>query len=283
MSKTKIRVIYATLMVMLMFTFAGCKSSKSATGSVDSGESVRLRGDQLLEAVIDNTPVYDSFSSRLKLTMPSGKGELNLNGYLKMQRDELIQISLLVPILRSEAVRIEISPDRVLIIDRLNKRYADASVDDLRRMYGPYADFNTLQALFSNSFFQPGKKEFKKRDFSSFKASAIDTERVLLTKQEKELKYSFVTSTSNNRLVSSEVAILANGYSMNWQYDRFINAGQTTFPSDLQIILKNPKRSNKIGVELSRISVDKETLTSSPIPAKYQPVSLSELIEKIRG
>lgn len=278
------KVIYlATLLVGLVFAFAGCKSSKSATGSGDSGGSVRLRGDQLLEAVIENTPVYESFSSRLKLTMPSGKGELSLSGYLKMQRDELIQISLLVPILRSEAVRIEISPDRVLVIDRLNKRYADASIDELREMYGAYADFNSLQALFSNSFFLPGKKEFKKRDFSSFKAAAVDAEYVLLSKQDKEMQYSFVTSTLSNRLVSSEIAILTNGYSMNWQYDRFIEAGQTTFPSDVQIVLKNPRKSRKVGIELSRISVDKESLTASPVPAKYQPVSLSELLEKIRG
>lgn len=272
---------WSGLVVILIVVLAGCKSSKNASGASDAGTA--LKGERLLEAVIANTPVYESFSSRIKMTLPTGKSEITLNGYLKMQRDELIQISLLIPILRTEAVRIEISPDRILMIDRINKRYADTEIEELQRVFGPYLDFNALQALFSNSFFLYGKTEFKKRDFSSFKALPLDTECVILTRQDHDLKYSFTTSQKNNRLISSEVTILNNGYSMDWRYDHFVEVEQTTFPSDVQIEVRNPQRSSKVGIEISRISIDKQTLTTSPVPAKYQPVSLSELIEKVRG
>lgn len=265
---------------MAVIMFSACKSAKTVS-TVDSG--VRLKGEELLEAVIDNTPVFESFSSRLKLTLPAKKGDISLNGYLKMQHDELIQISLLIPIIRSEAARIEISPDRVLVIDRMNKRYADVPVEELHTMFGTDIDFTTLQALFTNSFFVPGKTEFKRRDFSSFKAQPMSEDNILLTRKSKRLDYSFVTSRVTNRLVSSEIGVANTGYSLNWIYDKFVEAGQTTFPSDMQILLKNSLKTAKVSMELSRISVNTQELTPTAAPTKYQSVSLSEILEKLRG
>lgn len=276
----KNRLNITLLLVLSICLLAACKSSKTVTGP-DSG--LRLKGEDLLEAVIANTPVFDSFSSRLKLTMPTNKGEFSLNGYLKMQRNELIQISLLVPILRSEAVRVEISPEKILVIDRMNKRYADVPVEELYALFGTGMDFSSLQSLFSNAFFLPGKSEFKRRDFSSFNATSLGEDRVLLMKRDKKFEYSFIASRVSNRLVSSEIEVNSSGYSLNWQYGRFIEAGSTTFPSDMQLILRNQRKSAKVGMELSKISVDKQTLNPSATPAKYQPVTLSEILEKIKG
>ncbi|NDV64222.1 DUF4292 domain-containing protein [Bacteroides sp. 224] len=269
--------LYLGVVVVML---SACKSSKTVS-TVDNG--IRLKGGELLEAVINNTPDFESFSSRLKLTLPARRGDVSLSGYLKMQHDELIQISLLIPIIRSEAARIEISPDRVLVIDRMNKRYADVPVEELHTMFGTDINFATLQALFTNSFFVAGKTEFKRRDFSSFRAMPMSADNILFTRKSKKFDYSFVTSRVNNRLVSSEIGVADTGYSLNWLYDKFVEAGQTTFPSDMQILLKNSSKTAKVSMELSRISVNAQELAPTAIPTKYQSVSLSEILEKLKG
>ena len=39
------------------------------------------------------------------------------------------QISLLMPILRTEVARVEVTPDGVLLVDRMNKRFVRATKD----------------------------------------------------------------------------------------------------------------------------------------------------------
>ena len=99
-------VFYLLLLVVML---AGCKSTKNITSSVPVAE-----------------PCY--LSSKLQLTIPSGSdGSITTGGTMKMKGGERVQLSILMPILRTEIARLEITPDEVLLIDRMNKRYVRAS------------------------------------------------------------------------------------------------------------------------------------------------------------
>ncbi len=91
-----------------------CKSSSGGLGS--SAELLSTRAT--VETVMDNHPDFETFTSRLKLTVPVN-GESSFNGTLKIKKDELIQIPLQVPVIRIEAPRIEISRDYITVIDRI--------------------------------------------------------------------------------------------------------------------------------------------------------------------
>ena len=95
----------------------------------------------------------DVFSSRLKLVIPQEKKKQTLNGTVKMVRNELIQISLLAPVLRTEAVRIEVTPNEMLLINRVNKQYVITPAADLQRILGNQIDFQRLQSLLSEAVF----------------------------------------------------------------------------------------------------------------------------------
>ena len=111
-------VFYLLLLVVML---AGCKSTKNITSSVPVAE-----------------PCY--LSSKLQLTIPSGSdGSITTGGTMKMKGGERVQLSILMPILRTEIARLEITPDEVLLIDRMNKRYVRASrkeLDDISRPEG---------------------------------------------------------------------------------------------------------------------------------------------------
>ena len=126
------RFAYLLLMVVIL---AGCKSSKHV---VVEKEKVAV------------TPTFSYLASKLQLTIPSKSGSMSVGGIMKMKSNELVQISLLMPILRTEIARIEIAPDKVLIVDRMNKRYVRATKDELKYILPKNAEFKNVEVMYKN-------------------------------------------------------------------------------------------------------------------------------------
>lgn len=118
MKTMKIRHLTAccgmALLLMAMLTLAGCKSSRSAgKGSADIMHTEYL-------------------SSKLELTIPHKDAVFTVGGTMKLKRKEMIQFSLLMPILRTEVARVQVTPDELLIVDRMNRRFVRAGDSELR-------------------------------------------------------------------------------------------------------------------------------------------------------
>lgn len=267
-----------SILLLTIFTLVACKSSKTV---VDGSSGVRLTGAAQLEAVIENTPVFESFSSRLRMTLPLKKSDYTVNGTLKMQRDQLIQISLLIPIIRTEAARIEISPDHILVIDRMNRRYASVPVAELRYIFHTEVDFPMLQSLFSNNIFLPGKYNLTRKDYSSFKAYPQGEDEVELLRKSREFVYSFLTTLPTNRLVSSNIETHSSTYCLQWKYSNFVPVGTTTFPSEMTILVGKKDSPSRTTMELSRLSIDKQELTPTAIPTRYEQIKLADILKML--
>lgn len=264
------------LTLLTLFALLLLASCKTTTHTVSS---VRLTGEEQLEAVIGNTPVFESFSSRLRMTIPVRKGDYTLNGTLKMQRDELIQISLLLPIIRTEAARIEIAPQYILVIDRMNKQYASIPVAELKEVFHTEVDFTMLQALFSNTIFLPGQHHLTRKDYASFLSRLPQDDEVQLCRKTREFVYSFLTSLQNNRLISSSIENHSSTHCLQWQYANFVAVGGTTFPAEMTVRIGKKDKPSQTTMELSRLSVDKHTLTPTQIPARYEQIQLSDILK----
>lgn len=58
---------------------------------------------------------------------------MSVGSTMKMKSRERVQISLLMPILRTELARIEVTPTEVLFVDRMNKRFVRATKKEPER------------------------------------------------------------------------------------------------------------------------------------------------------
>ncbi|MDR3119432.1 MAG: DUF4292 domain-containing protein [Mediterranea sp.] len=270
------KVAFAALLSALLLV--SCKSVKTA---VQGGNAMRADSEELLEAVIRNTPAFDSFSSQLRLTIPLKKGEYTLNGTLKMQRDQLIRISLLLPIIRTEAARIEISPENILVIDRMNKRYVSVPLSGLRELLHTEVDFPMLQSFFSNAIFQPGKYHLTRKDYSSFQVRSHGDNNMQLLGNSHEFVYSFLASIETGRLLSSSIEPHSSSFRLQWEYTGFVPVGQTMFPSEMTVIAGNKNDPGRTILELSRLSVDEQTLTPTSIPPRYEQIRLSDVLKML--
>ena len=132
------RIVFLLLVVVVL---AGCKSSKHLATSEK------------------NVQVSSYLTSKLQLTIPGKKG-----GTMKMKTHERVQISLLMPILRTEVARVEVTPDGVLLVDRMNKRFVRATKDELKGMLPKNAEFSRLEKILLDASLPGGKTELSGKD-----------------------------------------------------------------------------------------------------------------------
>ena len=133
-------------LLLLMVGLAGCRSSKQAAG-----------------IAVPETAHY--LSSRLQLTIPSGaNGSITTGGMMKMKGGERVQLSILMPILRTEIARLEITPDEILLVDRMNKRYVRASRSELNDILPKEARFSKLEKLLLDASLSEGKSELSGKE-----------------------------------------------------------------------------------------------------------------------
>ena len=112
----------------------------------------RLRVTQVL--CPENLPAFPPKCS----WVPHKDATLTVNGTMKLKKEECMQISFLMPILRTEVARMEVTPDEILLVDRMGKRYVRATRKELKDVLPKKADFAHLEKLLYAASKPNGKK-----------------------------------------------------------------------------------------------------------------------------
>lgn len=136
------RIAYLLFILVLM---AGCKSSKHSISK--------------LPTEIE-TPEY--LSSKLQIALPNTS--MNINGTMKMKVGERIQLSVLMPVFRSELYRIELTPTEVLILDRPSKQYVITTPEELAKVSSRHITYKQIEKLLIDASLPDGKKVLSTTD-----------------------------------------------------------------------------------------------------------------------
>lgn len=137
LNKTVSKALRMLPLLLLVVALAGCKTSRMA------------------HMGIENTGYL---SSKVQLTVPHKDAVLTVNGTMKLKEGERMQLSFLMPILRTEVARMEVTPDDILLVDRMGKRYVQATRKELKRILPKKADFARLEKLLYAASKPDGKK-----------------------------------------------------------------------------------------------------------------------------
>ena len=267
--------LYACL-VLLIVLMASCSSTKSLKKSDFIGD---LSETEYLEKVVSNTADWNALTAKMTLDLNlNGKSTGKVGGTLRIKRGEVIQISL-APFLGIEVGRAEISPDGMLVIDRVNKRYVQVSFDDLRKLTNVDLDFHVLEALFLNEMFLPGKPYLTSRDKSLFDWDIEQAGVILSAKKSKMFSYRFFTDAPEGRLKQSRIALAGSAYALNWNYDKFEPLKQSAFPTYMHVSFEGAKKPSDATFQLSRLTLQANWEAHTDVSKKYQKVELDELIK----
>ena len=291
--------IYLFGAVLLAFV-SSCSSTKNMKKSVSIGN---LSETEYMTEVLNRAPAWDALTAKMsmavdlngkgatKISTCGGKAMVNaridaegatkISGTIRMKRDEVIQLSLTAPFIGIEVARAEISPDGILVMDRLNKRYVQVSFAELKGLAKADLDFHSLQALFLNEIFLPGKTTLSARDISAFTVHPENEHAVLEVKNGKKFAYRFRTTADEGLLKESHIGLAGTSYGLRWKYDKFRPLEKKQFPSHMFVSFEGGKKPVTATFDFSRLSTGSDWETHTDVPKKYDKVELQDLLKQL--
>ena len=273
MTRRVFQLLGVTLMVAIL---ASCSTTKS----IKKSHSIEgMTESEFVENVIENAGGWNALTAKISLSLDwEGKGETKVSGTLRIKKGEVVQLSI-APLLGIEVARAEISPNGILVIDRMNKRYVEVSFAEVKALAKADLDFHTLQALFLNELFLPGKGDLTARDASSFKVEPEAEGVWLNVKRAKRFGYHFLTEAPEALLKESYIGLNGTPYGLRWKYDDFRALERKQFPVDMKLAFEGGKKPVKAAFALSRLSTNGDWETRTEVSKKYKKVELEEILK----
>ena len=277
----------AVLAVPLMMT--SCRSHKKVV--TDTPVAISPEQAELLDRVDSHTQRNMTFvGSKLKFTVNVDNKEISLSGNLRMKRNDVIRLQLMALGL-VEAARLEFTQDYVLIMDRINKQFLKAPYHNVEFLRNSGINFNTLQALFWNELFQPGKADLSKEDRKLFTLKSLGDGEAVINfedgdgeKVRSKMFYSWLVNELTGRIKTTNIMYrdAANGNTqLNWDYREFKDLGSKLFPSDMNVTLTTPKKEVKLGIRLNSLNNDDDWDLRTRVSSKYREVEVDEILHRI--
>lgn len=274
--KNKTTISFLVLAIVVLIP--ACKSKKRA---VDTDSYTKNWNEKnAIDDVLNNTFDFKSISTKGNLELKIGESGKRVGANYKIIKDSIMQVSVRVPIL-GEAFRVDFTPDRVVIIDRLKGLYASERFADSKALKSIDLNYYNLQALLTNSLFIPGEKEVKKKDYSKFKINAGNDMLMLQTAGKPDLMYSFAVDASE-KIISLLVTKKSLDNTLQFTYSDFVKHDNAQFyPTLLVGSINMGKRALTLAISYSEFDVDNKNMTiDTSIPKKYKEVTFSELLEQ---
>ena len=270
------RLYHILGIAVLVLLLASC----SSTQSLKKSQSIEgMTETEYVESVISHAGGWDALTAKMALAIDwEGKGATKVNGTLRIKKGEVIQLSI-APLLGIEVARAEISPDGVLVIDRMNKRYVEVSFAEVKALANADLDFHTLQALFLNELFLPGKDDLTSRDASSFRVEVGLDGVTLDVKKAKRFSYRFLTQAPEALLKESCIGLMNTPYRLKWEYAGFRPLDAKLFPSEMQVSFLGAKKPVKASFALSRLSTNADWDTHTEVSKRYEKVELEDILK----
>jgi hypothetical protein len=268
-------------MACLLLAAVSCRTGKEATAIALPS----LSREERIEGIVRAGLAYDDLSSALKLSLRKGEGgkETSVDAQMRIVRGEGIQISVRVPILGSEAFRVVIGPERVLIVDRMNKQYLSADTEFALAQAFVDFDYYALEALLTNRLFLAGKKEIGTEDYAAFRVRKDKYRAYLSCSDRQKITYDF-ESDYTNRIQAMRIGQENSVSYLQCDYaDWGLTSNNRMFPMTLDLKLHTPNDVYRLGFLYKSPSVDTGARIDASIPNRYREVSWEQAIRLIKS
>ena len=265
--------IIRLLLLALPILLGACGTSrKTFNGKLDAET---LTAEQVVAAVGKTVIPDECLSAKMNFRFKSGSQVLSVGGNLKMKRNDVIQLSL-VALGLMEATRIEFTPEDVLVIDRINKRYIKAAYSEFHFLEESGIDFSVLESLFRNEIFMPsGQRGLSLEYTTSGNATVVC--------QNTRLKFKFLTSLATSLVQQTQISSVRGGSAeFDWSYSDFSAYSGRYFPLSHKINLVGLGKDAEVQIQLRNLSNESGWETRTKVKTSYQEMKAEDLLKMLR-
>jgi hypothetical protein len=258
---------------------SSCKTSRQ-TGQIALTAHTKT---EKVGLILSQALPYQTFSGNLRFSVKLGsdRGNVTTDAQLKIIKNEMIQLSLRIPFLGTEAARINISPEQVTIVDRINKMYFTESMENLKNRFPFDFDYYSLQSLFTNQLFIAGKQELMPADYVSFDYREDEFSATLNQQDSRGIIYDFVSDYSH-RIQQTAVYKSDKAVDMTWDYSDFgRTSGNRLFPMKMKMALTVSTHLIAMDLNFSSVTIDTPFELKVEIPQKYKAIDWEQAVRLI--
>ncbi len=275
--KSVIRI--ATLALPLLL--AACGTQKKAVTETPKDAAQVMKQQEFLQKVTDNAQYAKFITSKVRLSIEMGNQKLSLTGNLRMKRDDVIRLQLMA-FGFVEAGRLEFTKDYVLIMDRINKQFLKADYNQLEFLRNSGLNFYSLQSLFWNELFQPGKARISDELLKNYETNMMGDDAVI-SMEDGKLSYRWLADKEGAQIKMTNIKYtdrIRGDYQLNWDYEDFKRNGKQLFPHNHKIMFRTPDREVKLGMMLNYMGSDDDWETRTTVSGKYREVTVDEILRR---
>jgi len=252
--------------LIVVLAFSSCRSKKGIAVVPDSRK-------QDYSVLFSDKEQIHSLQSQLQI---NAKG-MTVKGDLRIVKDRAIYLSVQA-FLGLEVVRMRISPDSIVVLDRLNRRYFADSFLNIKAVSGKRFSFFMFQSLFLNQVFCPGKERLSDINRDDFLKVTTDNQLILSPKRDEYIQFCI---DNQKQLVQTRALGESGKFSLMWSYSGFSSGTEVVFPSKMDIDLKSGKNSLVGSMLFTRLEWNKAVNTECVVPSRYTRVEFSEILKII--
>lgn len=266
----------AVLLFIISALFAGssCKSKKII---ITGGTLEEKSHNRIIEDALFSEVKFKTLTTKGNVEFKAGNSSQKVPAVFKMVKDSILQVSIRIPILGGEAMRLTITPDSIFMVDRMKKQYIAERFKDSKAIAGFDFNFYNLQALFTNKLFIPGNREVTEKDFQKYDISSANDVYMLKTKGKGDLLYNFAVDATNH-VASTLIYNEKKKITLQWSYNDFIKDNNLVYPTNMQAKVDVAKRRVDINITYDKLEIDKSFSIDNSISPKYTKVDFSDLI-----
>lgn len=266
-----------TAVCFFVVFFSGCKSSQKVKTVEIGGIKSQTAFFELME---EQALPFNTLSARMNVNLKTSKQELASRVDLKMIKDSVFQLSI-QPFLGIEIFRLELTPDSVKVLDRMNKQYVAENYEDLRGQTPIEFNFYNLQALFIDRLFLPGHATISPKQYHRFKLKQEGSLAEIKVKDSMGLLYRFIAD-GEGKLLSTDISAASNRYALQWEYADFRLVNDHPFPMRMNIeVFEGGRAAGGGDIHFSRVQTNVPLNMDFSIPSKYKRITFAKVMKSI--
>ena len=268
---------YVALLTAIIFFLTGCGTSRRSSRNVTIGN---LSGKEYMEQVIAWSPSRTNLTAKAAVILNIGTNSpLKVNANMRIRRNEVIRFTV-APLLGIEVARVDVTPEDILIVDRMNKRYTRVNFQEISSLLNTKLDFNILQSLFLNEIFLPGKNSLTVADASEFDIKPIGSQAQLSSRS-----YTFLTSAADGRLEETCISVKNTPFALRCLYSAFTSLssahGNDIFPQNINMMMEGTPKQYSLQLGLSKLGTDSNWDSTTQLSSKYTFIPLTEILKSL--
>ena len=244
------------IIALTLFLFA-CGSNKDFVTSSLENRSLK----SIVKKVNQNHLDYNWFTAKLNGKIKKNGADTPVTANLRIRKDSVIWLSVSA-LLGVEVARIQITPDSLKLMSRINKTYWTGGFEDIESVYGIPANYEQLEGVLVGQISLENQK---------MRSIILENKYLLFNKSKKENPQS--KAWINSRFLIDKYLLEDElEQSLTIRYLDYEKHAQRWVPLKLNLFLANIDQQIEANFTYSKVNINTPKKVNFNIPDSYVPM-----------